>query len=239
MPSAVQRLFDTCKEVFADVGSGAVPSPADVERLRSVLDTLKPQDVGLSRNLPLFKHASTNRPPPVTYLHLSALPNFSIGIFCLPRTAVIPLHNHPGMTVFSKILVGSMHIKSYDWVTDPQSPNEKIMSPTGACLAKVNTDAVFKAPCETSILYPTTGGNIHRFTAVTPCAVLDVLGPPYNDNEGRACTYYKEHPYLSFPGAAIPGAGDGDSAWLEAMPSDPEELVVRGGQYTGPEIVDY
>lgn len=26
-----------------------------------------------------------------------------------------------------------MHIKSYDWVTDPQSPNEKIMSPSGVC----------------------------------------------------------------------------------------------------------
>lgn len=42
-----------------------------------------------------------------------------------------------------------------------------------------------------------------------------------------------------FLGAAVPGAGDGDYAWLEALASEPEELVVRGGQYTGPEIVDY
>ncbi|URE34262.1 2-aminoethanethiol dioxygenase [Musa troglodytarum] len=104
-PSAVQRLFETCKEVFAHGGRGFIPSADDVERLRSVLETLKLVDVGVSPNLPFFHHVVTDGPPPVTYLHLYACPNFSIGIFCLPQAAVIPLHNHPGMTAFSKLLL--------------------------------------------------------------------------------------------------------------------------------------
>lgn len=37
MPTVVQRLFDTCKEVFADCGPGIIPSPEKIERLVSVL----------------------------------------------------------------------------------------------------------------------------------------------------------------------------------------------------------
>jgi PCO_ADO len=67
-------------------------------------------------------------------------------------------------------------------------------------LAKLHADTVFNAPCANSILYPETGGNMHCFTAVTDCAVLDVLGPPYSTEDDRDCTYYDAFPFSEFSG---------------------------------------
>ena len=36
----VQKLFETCKVVFASAGTGFVPPPQDIDMLRSVLGTM-------------------------------------------------------------------------------------------------------------------------------------------------------------------------------------------------------
>ena len=72
-----------------------------------------------------------------------------------------------------------------------------------ARLAKVKVNSNFTAPCNTSILYPTDGGNMHCFTAVTACAVLDVLGPPYSDSDGRHCQFYFDFPFSNISGIMV------------------------------------
>ena len=51
-------------------------------------------------------HACSGRPTPMTYMHIHEEPAFSLGIFCLPKGNQIPLHNHPGMSVFSRLHAG-------------------------------------------------------------------------------------------------------------------------------------
>ncbi|XP_072150084.1 plant cysteine oxidase 1-like [Setaria viridis] len=119
----------------------------------------------------------------------------SIGVFCFPQSAVIPLHDHPGMTVFCKILLGSMHIKSYDWVMASSASNQ------------LNTDAIFDATSKIVVLYPEDGETC-TVQRVSPCAVLDVMGPPYCLEEGRDCFYFSSE---------VAG-GDGQYAWLNKVP---------------------
>ncbi|XP_077247743.1 plant cysteine oxidase 2-like [Tasmannia lanceolata] len=236
LPRAIQTLFYACREVFH--GPGTVPLPLDVQKMQLILDKMKPQDFGLTGDINFFKAKNVaNGTPRITYTSIYNCDNFSMCIFFLPPSAVIPLHNHPGMTVFSKLLFGSMHIKAYDWV-DPVESDETLPFSQSARLARVEMDTVFTAPCKTSILYPAAGGNIHAFTAVTPCVILDVLGPPYSKEDDRDCTYYRDLAYSrsSDPAEEVK-EGNVSYGWLEEIEM-PKDLKMDGGQYLGPQIFD-
>lgn len=99
-----------------------------------------------------------------------------------------------------RLLYGTMHVRAYDLLTGDSTPppyqagRTRGQSVQGAVSpARMVTDTVLTAPTSTSVLFPTHSGNIHAFTAITPCAVLDVLTPPYAPRESRDCTYYGEH----------------------------------------------
>ena len=45
---------------------------------------------------------------------------YSIGIFVFPPYARIPLHDHPGMCVLSRILYGDVRVVSLDLLRDSE-----------------------------------------------------------------------------------------------------------------------
>ncbi|RLN21898.1 plant cysteine oxidase 1-like isoform X2 [Panicum miliaceum] len=94
--------------------------------------------------------------------------------------------DHPKVTYIH--FATSPTLSLYDWVTASDS-NQVTRMPNGARLAKLHTDAIFDATSKTVVLYPEDGGNLHCFNAMSPCAVLDVMGPPYClKKEGIALT---------------------------------------------------
>ncbi|KAG2664419.1 hypothetical protein I3843_16G077900 [Carya illinoinensis] len=246
--SKVQALYDLCSKTFTPSPT-PLPSSQAVQRLSSLLDTIGPADLGLKeeqsdddRGHGIFGLSQLNRvarwAQPITYLDIYECNDFTMCVFCFPTSAVIPLHDHPGMTVFSKVLYGSLHVKAYDWVEPAQIRESKGPSSFPVRLAKLAVDKVLAAPCDTTVLYPMSGGNLHCFTALAPCAVLDILSPPYREAAGRKCTYYHDYPYSTFSarnGAGIINGKEEDYAWLAEIET-PDDLYMRQGKYAGPAI---
>ncbi|CAN6482879.1 unnamed protein product [Victoria cruziana] len=102
--------------------------------------------------------------------------------------------------------------------------------------ARLVTDGEMSAPCATTTLYPTTGGNIHCFKALTRCALFDVLSPPYSAVDGRHCTYYRKSPRKDIPGfIREAGIKASEFVWLEEH-QPPDSFVVQRGLYKGRSI---
>ncbi|XP_027368889.1 plant cysteine oxidase 3 isoform X3 [Abrus precatorius] len=246
--SNVQYLYDHCKTIFSPSGTPA-PSSQALQKLSSILDVgLKEETADDDQGHGFFGANQLNRvdrwAQPITYVDIHECDSFThcqlvqMCIFCFPTSSVIPLHDHPGMTVFSKLLYGSLHVKAYDWVEPPCIMESKGPGYAQVRLAKLAVDKVMNSPCETSVLYPKHGGNLHCFTAVTRCAVLDILTPPYREDEGRKCTYYHDYPYSTFSAGNTPlcDGGEEEYAWLAEIES-PSDLYMRLGVYAGPAIL--
>lgn len=178
-----------------------------------------PQGAALSEGITVRPIHSQIKPPSlegtVRYVHLSDVPGqYSMGIFVFPPYSKIPLHDHPGMCVLSRILYGSLQRLSLDlsrnqdhdyagedmheerenqhsawsmsWTGTKVQENRAL--PPGTLRAYKNRTDFLQAP-DCAVLYPFEG-NLHEFIAGPDgAAVLDVLFPPYDEHE-RDCTFY-------------------------------------------------
>ena len=168
---------------------------------------------------------------PISYLKLHEDAVFNMGTFVFPPATAMPLHNHPRMTVLSKLLYGKVHWLSYDWVDANEFGKDGIHGtlPGTPRLAWVVCDRVVEATEGHMALYSTSGGNVHSIRSITPAAMLDILTPPYSPEHGRECHYFKEVP--KGPNGEPPGPGQ---AWLVEIDC-PDFEVIRG-TYNGPKF---
>jgi len=173
--SKVQNLI-LCAKRVCDLNKKLSHSSA--LELTKLMNEIKVEDVGLTER-------ATSTLKNVNYLHVHEEEAFTMGIFILPPRTTIPLHDHPGMTVLSRVLFGDLHVFSCDWVGNAAESKKK------GGIARVRAEKQIKGP-SVCTLEPERE-NLHSFMGGSEkgCAILDIITPPYDEDMGRSCTYYK------------------------------------------------
>ncbi|CAL4935013.1 unnamed protein product [Urochloa decumbens] len=245
---AQKRLIDKCHYLFD--GTNNVPPTADVVSIIcGMIDKVGPDDVALMDDVRLSNEinnaAGCQEPPIITFKTIYECENFTITVFLLPQGAAMPLHDHPGMTVFSKLLIGSAHVVSYDWV-HPRICTAATGSVSGAMLAQKVLDNEFTAASGAWVLFPDAGGNLHRFVTGEdgPCALLDVMTPSYSPTSEtqERFAFYKDIPYELHPTTDVVNDGEMTQeqkcrlVWLQEI-DEPEDLKFSNLPYQGPPVV--
>jgi len=167
----IHAIIQEARRLFADGTAVTNIEDIDLSLLLSKLGAIRPEDLGAER-LSLLSHGQ------VGYVSLEDNTCFTIGAFFLAPGARIPLHDHPKMCVLSQLVEGAMHATSFDM---DQSSNSDF--------GYLVDDGLHVAPC-CRVLYPSSGGNLHSFSTQTGCIIVDVMSPPYDDMDGRECTYF-------------------------------------------------
>lgn len=101
-----------------------------------------------------------------------------LSVFALGPRTTIPLHDHPGMHVFTRVLRGRLGLEAYSW-----------RDRGGGWI----TDGVSAAlgPGDPVWLTEPQRHNLHALrTEEAGCVFLDLFAPYYDEAGGRGCSYY-------------------------------------------------
>ena len=103
------------------------------------------------------------------------------SLFLLPRGGGIPLHDHPGLTVLLRPVIGRVRAEAWDWLEPPPAPGE-------SARARRALDAILD-PTSPALWTLPDEGNVHGLTPIDgPAAFVDLFAPYYDDE--RRCSYY-------------------------------------------------
>ena len=195
-PNAVKALHDAVRDAVEHHASELTKPGPQIDALLTAMSAVDAAALGID---------DVQRPGACTYLGIVEHADYAIAAFVLAPGAKIPLHDHPGMTVLSRVVCGSLQVTSFDVGADGKARRSSSIMTSADGPA-----ALF--PCQ---------DNVHEFRAGADGAcVLDVIVPPYDEDAGRACHY--------FEAAAI-----GDGVFRLREVPEPADFECLGAVYQG------
>lgn len=149
--------------------------PDDIKSITDMMHTLNADTIGLHR---ISDQISRNK---IAFIEVVHNPVLTVVIIVIPPGHALPLHDHPNMTGFIKVLHGRIRVRTYSKIgasKDGQQPAFKM------------SESVLSRRSYPQVVTPTMG-NIHSIEYERGegyAAFLDILSPPYDDDVG--CNYY-------------------------------------------------
>jgi hypothetical protein len=175
--NAIQKIYDSLKSIENNEYSSQNPfNCPQIQKSADLMNNITLKDLGLDE----YKVVSR------TYSHcmnVFCCDNFHLAVFILPSGAKIPLHDHPLMTVCSKLVQGELLVKSFTPLSTSNDDDNLTTTITARC--ELN-EKLFSSKDKTWLLSPSFG-NVHEFVAKSTCVIFDILLPPYKKNN---CNYY-------------------------------------------------
>mmetsp|Transcript_29291 Transcript_29291/g.80475 ORF Transcript_29291/g.80475 Transcript_29291/m.80475 type:complete len:341 (-) Transcript_29291:133-1155(-) len=195
----------------------------------------------------------------VRYIHLSDMQGqYSMGIFVFPPHSKIPLHDHPGMCVLSRVLYGSLHRLSLDLARD-QDHNGAVASADESHQQQENNNSPWAMSWTTSEAQQQSQepalpfgslrahknhvdyleapqctvlypfeGNLHEFIAGPDGAAVLDVLFPPYDEMGRDCTFYN---IMDDPDEMRDGTSDHHEPCWIVPTGQPEDFHCISGIY--------
>lgn len=203
MASKLENIVQQALRTFARA-SKSLPEPSqnDLVTLKTMADVITIKDVKVPKFL-LNKsevHVCGKKlkatVEPIDYLRIYEDADVSIGVFVLKQGAKLPIHDHPYMYGFLKVIEGVIKVTSYSVVeldTETSVDNSTFFYKHPLKVIKhPEADISEKDP---SCMLTPTERSIHEVECVRgPAAFLDILAPPYveDSSDSRGCHYFKE-----------------------------------------------
>ena len=195
-PNAVADLHKAVRDAVEQQASALTEQGPQIDALLNAMAAVDAAALGID---------DVQRPGACTYLGIVEHADYAIAAFVLAPHAKIPLHDHPGMTVLSSVISGSMRVTSFDVGADGKARR---------------SSSIMTSADGPAALFPCVN-NVHEFRAGDGGAcVLDVIVPPYDEDAGRACHY--------FEAAAI-----GDGVFRLREVPEPADFECLGAVYQG------
>jgi len=125
---------------------------------------------------------------PGAYMGVFDSDDATLGVFVIKENYTLPLHDHPSMHGFVKVILGKVKVRSFTRITSDFLRDNDQMFPvkfTGEVILDQGSPAALLTPSER---------NYHSIASVDgPAAFVDLLAPPYDYvTNQRRCHYYCE-----------------------------------------------